>query len=304
MKLELDRFGQFKNYIHIFQAVVLFLAWALTIAVLTQRGENDGRVGWYFGLVRFGPFPGLHERAFCLTGIQQCWLTIPILVYLTMVPMWSRARRFANTYAFAALDGASVVLWLSAWASMASYVSQGKSKGSDDENNEGSGCDNFGYGSANRCNLSTATTILGVIIMLGFVATSLFSFQKVMEFRRTGVAPNEDVGGGVGGNQKHGDFQAQTQGDFDSNMHNDDFDDAHDGRDPRQGYGYSGVQGHDQDEYAPMYQHDQADLRPHEPMSPLGPSPTAPYGVHTGYGGPQELHDQPTGYGGAGGYGR
>lgn len=52
MKLELDKFGQFKNYIHIFQAVVLFLAWALTIAVLTQSGDNDGRVGWYFGLVR------------------------------------------------------------------------------------------------------------------------------------------------------------------------------------------------------------------------------------------------------------
>lgn len=221
-----------------------------------------------------------------------------------MVPMWSRAQRFANVYAFATLDGLSVVLWLSAWASMASYVSQGKSKGRDDDEDGGSGCDNFGYGSAGRCRLSTGTTILGVFIMLGFVATSLFSFRRVMLHRRGDIAPNAGFNGGMGDNAKYGDFQAQTQGDFDSNMHNDDFDDAQDGRDPRQGYGYAGVQGHDQDEYAPMYQHDQSDMRPHEPMSPLGPSPTAPYGVNTSYGGPQELHDQPTGYGGAGGYGR
>lgn len=228
-----------------------------------------------------------------------------------MVPMWSRARRFSNIYAFASLDMLSVVLWLSAWASMASYVSQGKSEGSDDENNEGSGCDNFRYGSPGRCQLSTGVTILGVFIMLGFVATSLFSFKKVMEYKRTGIAPNEDYSaGGMGGNQKYGDFQQQTQGDFDSNMREDDFDDGHDGRDPRQGYGYSGVQSHDHEEAAPMYQqgYGQDDMRPHEPMSPLGPTPTTPYGVNsnydTSYGGPQELHDQPTGYGGAAGYGR
>lgn len=51
MKLQLDAFGQYKNYIHMFQGVVLFLAWALTITVLTRPGDTDGRVGWYFGLV-------------------------------------------------------------------------------------------------------------------------------------------------------------------------------------------------------------------------------------------------------------
>jgi translocation protein SEC72 len=300
MKLELDQFGQYKTYIHIGQAVVLFLAWALTIAVLTRSGSNDGRVGWYFGLVCSHPSA---TDIFILTR-RQCWLTIPILIYLTMVPMWSRARRFSNIYAFAALDMLSVVLWLSAWASMASYVAQGKSEGSDDPEKDGSGCDNFKYGSAGRCQLSTGTTVLGVFIMLGFLATSLFSFRKVMEYKRTGIAPTEERGSG----QKYGgDFQQQTQGDFDSNMHgNDDFDDTHDGRQQGQGYGYSGVQGHDHEEAAPMYQYEHpGDIRPQEPMSPLGPTPTAPYGFHTSYGGMGELHDRPTGYGGgAGGYGR
>ncbi len=52
MRLPLDHLGKIKNYIHIGQGAILFLAWALTIALLTRDGSTDGRVGWYFGLVR------------------------------------------------------------------------------------------------------------------------------------------------------------------------------------------------------------------------------------------------------------
>lgn len=52
MRLQLDHFGKVKNFIHIGQAAILFLAWVLTIALLTRDGTTDGRVGWYFGLVR------------------------------------------------------------------------------------------------------------------------------------------------------------------------------------------------------------------------------------------------------------
>jgi len=59
MRLELDQLGKIKNYIHTFQAAVLFLAWALTIAALTQDGKTDARLGWYFGLVRHLTFPDI-----------------------------------------------------------------------------------------------------------------------------------------------------------------------------------------------------------------------------------------------------
>jgi hypothetical protein len=52
MKLQLDQFGKLKTYIHIGQAATLFFAWVLTIALLTRNGSTDGRVGWYFALVR------------------------------------------------------------------------------------------------------------------------------------------------------------------------------------------------------------------------------------------------------------
>jgi hypothetical protein len=67
--------------------------------------------------------------------------------------MWSRTARFANVYASATLDALSVLLWLTAWAAVASYVSAGKNKG---KNTKASGCDNFGLGSAAKCKISEA----------------------------------------------------------------------------------------------------------------------------------------------------
>lgn len=113
--------------------------------------------------------------------------------------MWPRARRFGNVYAFASVDSLYAVLWFTAWVAVASYVAQGKSIGpqSDDKNqdkNKGdsnnnnsnnkradqqdnkdqkSGCDAWAYGSASKCNISTATVILGVVILYVFSSVSI-----------------------------------------------------------------------------------------------------------------------------------
>jgi hypothetical protein len=96
--------------------------------------------------------------------------------------MWPRARRFGNVYAFACVDVLYTILWASAWICLASYVAVGKSKGSSsdkdkdsksstkratdsDSSSSKSGCDNWAYGSAAKCKLSEATTIIGVVIL-------------------------------------------------------------------------------------------------------------------------------------------
>lgn len=88
--------------------------------------------------------------------------------------MWPRLRKFGNPYAFAAVDGIYSIFWFSAWIAVATYVGGGKSKGAsqqdedddDDKDKEKkSGCDAFAYGSAAKCELSTGTVILGVIIL-------------------------------------------------------------------------------------------------------------------------------------------
>lgn len=202
-----------------------------------------------------------------------------------MVPMWSRAQRFANVYAFAAIDGAFVILWLSAWASVASYVLGGKGKG---KNKKGSGCDNFKYGSPGRCKLSEATIILGVIIMLLFAATSFISFKAVTYYKRTGTMPSAS-----GGN----DFAKQTQDAFSSNMRNDEFDDEAD-LDPRQGGKVTGgaPRHSDDDEYALLHQNGDDDVA----GGNSHPHPGQP--VSYGQDNPQTLHDYDTSYGGAYGH--
>lgn len=106
-----------------------------------------------------------------VSGNLQCWLSIPALIYLVAVPLFPRARRFGNVYAFATVDLLFVILWFSAWVAVASYVAEGKQKGEDaqnaDKNNKDkkTGCDAFAYGSPGKCQLSTGTVILGVIVL-------------------------------------------------------------------------------------------------------------------------------------------
>lgn len=201
--------------------------------------------------------------------------------------MWSRAHRFANVYAFAALDGLAAALWFTAWAATASYVANGKAKG---DNKKPSGCDNFGFGSATRCHLATATTIFGVLIMALFLATTFISMRAVFYFKRTGMLPLSTPMGMMSG--KNNDFNDGTQDAFSSSMRNDEFDDERvNNMDPRQG-GYSFQQRQYDERYAPVRQNDNdhddiAGMSPPELNSPLNSGLNRPMGdYNTGYQGP------------------
>jgi len=110
-----------------------------------------------------------------------------------MVPMWTRAWRFANVYAYASIDITYAILWFAAFIAVAEWNSEGIRKGEkDDKNNtKGSGtCATFAYGSVNKCATSKASVGFGVIVWLLFCLTSAISIHGVMQYRRTGVMPN------------------------------------------------------------------------------------------------------------------
>ncbi|KAJ5836485.1 Tetratricopeptide TPR2 [Penicillium robsamsonii] len=282
--------GRTKNILHFIQGFSIFLAWAITIAIWTKGGSGiDGRTGWYWGL---------------------CWLSIPGLIYLVAVPMWPRARRFGNVYAFACVDILYSILWLSAWICLASYVAQGKSKGasSDDDKKstdtksttrraeekkeeEKTGCDNWAYGSATKCKLSTATTIIGVIIFVLFVITAWMSFRNVMHFRRTGTLPDA---------VSDPTFAAQSKAAFSSNPAHD-FEEDEDNFRSGRGGGMGASSHGDQDEdYALLHQSEVDDLGNAHGRTAMQGSydPTAPapggilhdYNSSTGYGGAHGQH--------------
>lgn len=115
-----------------------------------------------------------------------------MLIYQSLTPVWSRTARFSEPHAHCAVDGLLTILWFSAWTSLSSYVISGKGKGDvkDSSGNLESGCANFSHGSSAKCTISEADIVFSVVMMLCFIATSFFSFKVLMEYRRTGIAPN------------------------------------------------------------------------------------------------------------------
>jgi translocation protein SEC72 len=210
-------------------------------------------------------------------------------------------------YAFATVDGLFVLLWLTAWAAVASYVSQGKSDGEklpDNKKAKKTGCDAFAYGSASKCSVSEATVIFGVIILwdfplwyflpaiwmykltvtsLLFVATSYFSFRNVFHFRQTGTMPDVVA---------DPTFDAQTNAAFSSNPAHDfeEEDEFRSGRTADRPGGYGAGADHEQD-YALLQQSELEDMQHHAAVQgsydPTAPAPG------------QVMHDYDTSYGGA-----
>lgn len=171
MKIPQTYIQKTKAGAHFVQAFLIFIGGCLALAVLTKDGKTGGQVGYYFAL---------------------CFLTAPALVYQLMVPMWSRAWRFASVYAYAGLDILFTILWFAAFIAVAVWQGGGLDKGAKDkgpEEDDGA-CSHFAYGSEAKCNTSKASVGFGVVIFLLFALTSAISVYGVMRYRKTGVMPN------------------------------------------------------------------------------------------------------------------
>ncbi|KAK5135915.1 hypothetical protein LTR08_004373 [Meristemomyces frigidus] len=163
-----------KAYLHFAQALCIFIAACLGLAILIT-GDGDatvgGQVGFYFAM---------------------CFLSIPALIYQVMVPMWTRAWRFANSYAYASLDLLFTVLWFAAFIALAVWNRAGLKAGElslGKRASSGGSCANFAYGTATTCGVAKAGITFGVLICILFVVTSILSVKAAMEYRRTGVMP-------------------------------------------------------------------------------------------------------------------
>ena len=128
-----------------------------------------------------------------------------------MVPMWSRAARFVNAYAFLAVDALFTILWFAAFIAVALWNSYGIREGakekkvSDNDRN----CTTFKYGSESKCKVSKATVGIGAMILyvllslhrpqmltlgldsLFFALTTAVSSYYLYKFLREGVLPYE-----------------------------------------------------------------------------------------------------------------
>ncbi|KAF2457307.1 hypothetical protein BDY21DRAFT_270091, partial [Lineolata rhizophorae] len=170
MKIPQSYVQKCKVVAHVFQLLFIFIGFCLTIAVFTKGGETGGPSKYYFAL---------------------CFLTIPGVIYLIMTPMWSRALRFANAYAFVAVDVLYTIFWFAAFIAVALWNSSGIRNGAKDRDldEDAGNCTTFKYGSESRCNVSKAAVGIGVVIFIFFLLTAAISSYYLVQFRKHGHMP-------------------------------------------------------------------------------------------------------------------
>ncbi|KAF2012788.1 hypothetical protein BU24DRAFT_465147 [Aaosphaeria arxii CBS 175.79] len=156
---------------HVFQVLLIFIGGCITIAILTKDGETGGATKYFFALG---------------------FLTAPAIIYLVMTPMWSRAKRFANAYAFLALDALYTILWFAAFIAVAMWNAEGIREGAKDKKIDGNGnCTTFKFGPEDKCNLSRITVGFGAAVFVFFAVTTGISVYYFTKFRKEGVLPYE-----------------------------------------------------------------------------------------------------------------
>ncbi|PKS08000.1 hypothetical protein jhhlp_006612 [Lomentospora prolificans] len=147
-----DRVPSTKLAVHGLQIVLVFVAWALEIAVFRDSDANiNGQNGWVFGV---------------------CFLSIPAWVFLLMTPRWERTRHLADPRAMLMVDVLFSIIWLSAFSAQAAYNSAGRCGGA--------------------CGISKAIVAFGVIITILWILAVVISFFTYHHWKLDGYLPGYD----------------------------------------------------------------------------------------------------------------
>jgi hypothetical protein len=118
-----------------------------------------------------------------------------------MVPMWTRAWRFANIYAYLGLDLLFALLWFAATIALGVWQSQGLKQGQQDHKDDDastskpSDCELWAWGSVSKCKVTKAAVGFGVVIFMLWVLTSAISVWMMNKYKKTGIIPGSKNGG-------------------------------------------------------------------------------------------------------------
>jgi hypothetical protein len=95
--------------------------------------------------------------------------------------MWSRAARFANAYAFFAIDVVYALMWIISAIAVGVWNGKGIREGAKEQKKDES-CDTFKFGSASKCGLSKAVVGLAVVVLYVPFPSALSSISQTRHF--------------------------------------------------------------------------------------------------------------------------
>ncbi|KAK4143724.1 uncharacterized protein C8A04DRAFT_37148 [Dichotomopilus funicola] len=152
LEFDAEKIPTYKLIFHGLQILFGFVSWALAIAVFRDdKSRIVGNNGWTFGVFL---------------------LSVPAWIYLIMSPRFPRTRKLAEPHAMVVVDAVFTVVWLSAFATQASY-------------NTANLC-------GNACNLSKAIVGLAVFVFLFFCATTFLSIWTLKYYQWNNRLPGYD----------------------------------------------------------------------------------------------------------------
>ncbi|KAM7204159.1 hypothetical protein V8F33_001794 [Rhypophila sp. PSN 637] len=153
LEVNAEHIPAYKLGVHIAQVVFALVLWILEIVVFRAKDAPvTGAIGWTFAV---------------------CFLSIPAWLYLAMAPRFPRTRKFAEPRAMAVVDGLFAIIWLSAFATQASYNTAGL------------------CGSV--CGVSKAIVGLGFFVFLFFCVSTFISIWTIQYWKWNNRLPGYDT---------------------------------------------------------------------------------------------------------------
>lgn len=137
-----------------------------------------------------------------------------------MTPRFPRTQRLAHPYALVTVDFIYTILWLSGFASVASFDSSGLCAKKCDS--DGKNCS-----ISSKCNLGKAVVGLGVFIFLFFALTTAMSVYGIQYWRTNGVLPGASRAPYGSTNDQFDKNAFSTADDEYGPVHGNDHDDVH-----------------------------------------------------------------------------
>ncbi|KAK4957246.1 hypothetical protein LTR10_005206 [Elasticomyces elasticus] len=123
--------------------------------------------------------------------LALCCITLPVLMFLTILLAWIRTKHFPNIYVYAAMNVTFAMMWLAATIAVRLCDDQDirlESKQHPKENiwHGNDSTDQLACGSSSRCIIAEASIDCAVVVLVLFAISSGISVYGVLQARRTG----------------------------------------------------------------------------------------------------------------------